>query len=386
MNRTKETKSNSSPLKVVVIGTRGIPNIQGGVETHCEELYPRLVKLGCDVTIMRRSCYITPDNQIDDYKGVHLNNVYCPKNKALEAIVHSMLAVIKARHLHPDVVHVHAVGPGLCIPLARLLGMRVVATNHGPDYDRQKWGTLAKKALRLGQWCQAKYANCIIVISHVIADILRNKHNRTRQVSLIYNGVTPPHKTQDKQYIASLGLEPCKYVIAVGRFVPEKRFDRLVDEMELITQKGYKLVLAGDADHPDNYSKQLKKKCKQSGVVLAGFVKGEKLNQLMSHAALFVLPSTHEGLSISLLEAMSYSIDVLLSDIPANKLSELETQDFFHVDNQQSLHEALDHKLSHLVKNRTYDLKNYNWDHIAKLTLEVYRQTVSNHQKLFSTK
>lgn len=361
-------------MRVVVIGTRGIPDIQGGVETHCEELYPRLAAMGVDVTVMRRSCYVTDANRMSEYKGVHLVDVYCPKRKSLEAIVHTALAVIKARRLHPDVVHIHAVGPGLCIPLARLLGMRVVATNHGPDYDRQKWGRLAKTALRLGEWCQAHFAQRIIVISHVIADILKNNYGRTRGVELIYNGVSRPAPSTATDYINNLGLEAGRYVIGVGRFVPEKRFDRLAHEAQLLHDKGYKLVLAGDADHEDDYSRSLKALCREQGVVMAGFVKGEKLRQLMTHAALFVLPSTHEGLSISLLEAMSYGLDVLLSDIPANRLPELDAEaDFFHVDDQQSLHQSLERKLSAVQLHRSYDLNNYDWQHIAEQTLKVYQ-------------
>ena len=159
-------------MKVVVIGTRGIPNIQGGVETHCEELYPRIVKLGADVTIIRRTCHIPENDNYTEYKGVKLVDVYAPKRKSLEAIVHSVLATFKAKRLGADIVHIHAIGPSLCCPLARLLGMKVVSTNHGPDYDRQKWGTLAKTMLRIGEWCQAHFANHIISISNVITQIL----------------------------------------------------------------------------------------------------------------------------------------------------------------------------------------------------------------------
>lgn len=361
-------------MKIVVIGTRGFPEIQGGVETHCEQLYPRLAELGAEVTVMRRACYVTTKNQISEYKGVRLVDTYCPKRKSLEAIVHSTVAVFKARSMHPDLIHIHAVGPSLVIPLARLLGLRVVATNHGPDYDRQKWGRLAKAALRLGEWCQAHFAQHIIVISQTIAGILRDRYGRTEGVHLIFNGVNRPITTAETSYISSLGLEQHRYVVAVARFVPEKRLDLLAIEANHIAELGYKLVFAGDADIEDEYSRALKAKCKELGVVTTGFIKGEKMRQLMTHAALFVLPSTHEGLSISLLEAMSYGLDVLLSDIPANKLGELSANDFFHVDDRQSLHDALTRKLTHPQPRRNYDMRNYDWDNIARQTFEVYQE------------
>ena len=262
-------------MKVVVIGTRGIPNIQGGVETHCEELYPRIVKLGADVTIIRRTCYIPENDNYTEYKGVKLVDVYAPKRKSLEAIVHSVLATFKAKQLGANIV---------------------------PDYDRQKWGTLAKTMLRIGEWCQAHFANHIISISNVITQILSHNYNRTKRVSLIYNGVNIPEKSTSTDYLSSLNLEPGKYVFALARFVPEKRFDLLIKAFQASHHSGYKLVLAGDADHENDFSRALKAQAKDAGVVLTGFVKGEKLNQLFTNAGLFVLPSTHEGLPISLLE------------------------------------------------------------------------------------
>lgn len=364
-------------MKIVVIGTRGIPNIQGGVETHCEELYPRLVTLGCDVTIIRRSCYVTDDNHITEYKGVKLIDVYAPRRKSTEAFIHTALALLKARKLKPDIVHIHAIGPALCTPLAKLMGLKVVSTNHGPDYDRQKWGRMAKAALRKGERFQARYSNHIIAISHVIVDILKKSHNRFNDVSIIYNGVNTPTKSTQSDYIESLGLKSGKYVMTMGRFVPEKRFDWLIEAFQRVRFNGYKLVIVGDSDHNDMYSAQLKKQANDTeNVVLTGFIKGEKLNQIMSNAALFVLPSTHEGLPISLLEAMSYNLDVLVSDIPANCLPELGSDDFFTVDSITELTKSLSRKMKNPIRDRQYDLSNYNWDNIAKQTLEVYNKVL----------
>lgn len=364
-------------MKIVVIGTRGIPNIQGGVETHCEELYPRLAAMGVDVTLIRRSCYVTDNNHISEYKGVKLIDVYAPRRKSTEAFIHTTLAIIKARRLKPDIMHIHAIGPSLCTPLARMLGMKVVSTNHGPDYDRQKWGRMAKTALRYGERLQARYSNHIIAISHVIVDILKKRYNRFKNVSIIYNGVNMPLKSTNTDYIESLGLTPGKFVMTMGRFVPEKRFDWLIEAFQRARFNGHKLVLVGDSDHNDQYSAQLKKMAQENdNVVLTGFIKGEKLNQILTNASLFVLPSTHEGLPISLLEAMSYNLDVLVSDIPANRLPELQSNDFFTVDSITELTKGLSRKMKSSNRGRQYDLSNYNWDNIAQQTLEVYKQVL----------
>ncbi len=214
-------------MKIVVTGTRGIPGILGGVETHCEELFPRIAAMGHDITVIRRSCYVTPGNRISEYKGVHLKDIFAPRKKSLEAIVHTFLAVVAARRMNPDILHIHAIGPSIMAPLARLLGMKVVVTHHGPDYDRGKWGRLAKTVLKAGERMGVRYSHKIIVISKVIASLIAEKYHRLDSV-LIYNGVPTPIPVQSSDFIQSLGLTSGRYVVAVGRFVPEKNFHQLI--------------------------------------------------------------------------------------------------------------------------------------------------------------
>lgn len=363
-------------MKIVVTGTRGIPRIMGGVETHCEELFPRIAAMGHDVTVIRRSCYVTDDNRVSEYRGVKLRDIYAPRKKSLEAIVHTFLAVLEARRMKADVLHIHAIGPSIMVPLARLLGLRVVMTHHGPDYDRQKWGFLARTMLKMGERCGARHSNAVIAISHVIADILMKKYNR--QSHLIFNGVNKPAISGKDDYTTSLGLERGCYVVAVGRFVKEKCFDQLIEAFTMLPPSGFKLVIAGDADHEDDFSRSLKSLAREKGVVLTGFIRGERLSQLLAGATLFVLPSSHEGLPISLLEAMSYSRDVLVSDIPANRLPELNSTDFFPCGDITALSQAMARKLHNPQLSRSYDLHNYDWDHIASQTVEVYDNILKN--------
>lgn len=381
-------------MKIVVTGTRGIPDVLGGVETHCQELYPRLAAMGHDVTVIRRSCYVDNENpRLTEYKGVRLKDVFAPRKKSIEAIIHTFLAVLQARAMNPDVLHIHAIGPSLLTPFARLLGMKVVTTNHGPDYDRGKWGRMAKWVLRTGERMGTRFANRVIVISQLIADNLANLYGR-KDTDLIFNGVTPPVKSERTDYIESLGLTPGKYVMGLARFVPEKNFHQLIEAFEKAAPRGYKLVLAGDADHEDEYSRALKEQARRTGVVLTGFIKGEKLNQLLTNAGLFVLPSSHEGLPISLLEAMSYGLDVLASDIGANRIAALEPADFFPVGDIDAMASAITRKLAaHNTLSdsgmsdggvseragrayRTYDLTPYDWDRIARQTEAVYKSIV----------
>lgn len=362
-------------MKIAVTGTRGIPSVQGGVETHCEELFPRIAALGADVTLFRRKSYTASTPGLTLFKGVRLVDIPTPRKKAFEAIVHTFRAVVRARRLGAGLVHIHAIGPALLVPFAKLLGMKVVMTHHGFDYEREKWGAPARRMLRLGERLGARHADAVIVISEHIRRRLAGDYGRT-DTDLIYNGVPRPSLADKADYIEELGLQPGQYVVALGRFVKEKNFHLLMQAFDRVRPEGVRLVVAGDADMPDAYSESLKRLAAATGTVLTGFIRGEKLRQLLTHARLFVLPSTHEGLPISLLEAMSYGLDVLVSDIDANTISQLDPADFFAVGDIDSLCEALRRKLAAPARRREYRLEDYDWDVIASKTMDVYRRVL----------
>ena len=359
-------------MKIAVTGTRGIPNIMGGVETHCEELFPRIAKLGFDVCVMCRSNYVV--NEQAEWNGVKLMSIASPKNKSLEAIVHTFRAVNAAKKWGADVVHIHAVGPALVAPYAKLLGMKVVFTHHGPDYDRDKWGRMAKFILKLGERMGCKFADQVIVISDVIKNLIAEKYKRTENVHLIYNGAPDPEICDYPEYFQDLGIEKEKYILGMCRFVPEKNLHHLIEACAKIDMKGYKLVLAGDADFEDSYSKKLKEMARKNNVVLTGFIKGKKLHSLLTNCACYCLPSSHEGLPIALLEAMSYGVRVLASDIPANLEVGLADDNYFHCGNIDELAGKLQKIINTPNERVNYDMEKYNWDVIASQVANVYRE------------
>lgn len=372
--------------KIVVVGTRGIPNIMGGVETHCEELFPRLAAMGYDVTVIRRSSYV--DEGVDErsgvkdgmWNGVKLLDLKSPRLKAFEAIIHTTKAVLMARWLGADIVHVHAIGPALAVPLARLLGLKVVFTHHGPDYDRDKWGGIAKIMLRMGQACGCRFANHVIVISEVIKNLIADVCGRKKNVHLIYNGVPVPEICHEKEYFESIGIEEGKYILGMCRFVPEKHLHDLVaayaklkKENQTFRDSGIKLVLAGDTDFEDDYSRNLKKTAHDNGVVLTGFVRGSKLHSLLSNALCYSLPSSHEGLPIALLEAMSYKLPVITSGIPANLEVGLNQECYHKVGDVNALADKLSRIANAPLQRVDYDMSRYNWDVIAQQVSDVYQ-------------
>lgn len=419
--------------KIVVTGTRGVPNIMGGVETHCEELFPRLVEMGYDVTILRRDNYVTElsDAEVKDgqWKGVKLVDVPSPKKKSFEAIVHTIRAINKAKELGADIVHIHAIGPALVAPYAKMRGLKVVFTHHGPDYDRDKWGFAAKTMLKMGETLGCKFADHVIVISDVIKNLIGRRCGRTKNVSLIYNGVPSPELCHEPEYFKELGIEEGKYILGMCRFVPEKHLHDLVAAFVKMKEKyaeeektktiktpegsapvsesensskldssatrpsadsiavsvdpsgkkqekpsfdDIKLVLAGDTDFEDDYSRGLKKMARENGVVLTGFVRGTKLHSLLTNAMCYSLPSSHEGLPIALLEAMSYRLPVITSAIPANLEVGLDPERYHEVGDVDALAEKLEAICSRPLERIKYDMGKYDWDRIAKQVSKIY--------------
>lgn len=356
-------------MKIFVTGTRGIPDVMGGVETHCEELFPRLSAKGFDINLARRTDYV--HDGLHEWKGIHLVDISTPKRKSLEAITHTFKAIIRARKEKADIVHIHAIGPALLVPFAKVLGLKVVFTHHGPDYDRDKWGRMAKFILKLGERMGVKYADDVIVISDVIRNSIAKMYGRTKNVHLIYNGVPEPEICTYPEYFNELGISAGKYVLGMSRFVPEKNLHHLIEAFAKLGNAQYKLVIAGDSDFEDDYSIKLKNLAKTNSVVLTGFVRGKKLHSLLSNAALYVLPSSHEGLPIALLEAMSYSLPVVVSDIPANIEVGLDEGDYFPCGDTNALSLKIREKLIS-TKEESYNMTKYNWDKIADEVSQVY--------------
>jgi len=363
----------NSHIKIVVLGTRGFPEVQGGVEKHCEELYTRLVKLDCEVTVFTRKPYIPKDKRVNNWQGIKFTHIWCPKKKSLEAITHTFIGLMFSKRMSPDILHIHAIGPSLLVPFAKLLGFKVIVTNHGQDYNRQKWGKVAKFFLKLGERLGTKYADKVIAISLTIKEFLEKKYGRF-DCELIFNGVSIPQKLQSDSYVKSLGLIPKKYILSVARFVEEKGLHDLIEAYSSINTE-CKLVLVGDTDHETDYSAKLKRLADKYGVIRTGVITGRKLGEIFTHALLFVLPSYHEGLPIALLEALSYDLDVLVSNISPNLELNLGEENYFEVGNVEDLKNKIMQKLQNptLYKDWSYVLKKYDWDEIAVKTLKVYK-------------
>ncbi|HEV7309714.1 glycosyltransferase family 4 protein [Ensifer sp.] len=360
----------------MMLGLRGIPNVQGGVEKHVEMLASKLLGYGWDVEVVGRSRYLE-DRRIYVWNGVDVLPLWAPRRMALEAIVHTFLGVCLAAWRRPDVLHIHAIGPALMTPLARLFGLKVVVTHHGYDYDRQKWGGFARRTLKLGEFFGMRFSNGRVAISKDIAQTMRARHHVG--MTLVPNGVAITQPTGGAGALAEFGLTPRRYILLAARLVPEKRQLDLIRAFSRCGLKNIRLVLAGGAEFETVYVKEVRALAQEvPGVVLTGFQSGDRLAELFANAALFVLPSSHEGMPIALLEAMAYGLPVLASDIVANQELDLSPDDYFKLGDIDALAAGITEKLAaplndEEVRERAAHAEaTYSWTNVAQRTAAVY--------------
>lgn len=358
--------------KVYVFGTRGFPNVQGGVEKHCEQLYAELAD-AYEIYVFRRKPYLA--KQAAGSSPIHFIDLPSTRIKGFESFFHSFLCTLFCILKRPDIVHIHNIGPGMFIPLLKMARLKVVLTYHSANYEHKKWNYITRKILKFSEWIATRGADAIIFVN--INQL--NKFDGTIKAKSTYipNGVTIRSRAQSTQLIEAMQIIPQKYILAVGRITQEKGFDYLVDAFLQSNIKGYQLVIAGGIDHASAYAKDLIQKAQaHDNVILTGYADGEFLCQLYSHCKLFVLPSYSEGFPLVLLEAMSYALPILASDIPANRQIELKPEYYFQAGNIAELA----HKMAGKIEDDfpvCYDLTNYTWKNVAAKTEQVYTQFCS---------
>ncbi len=370
-------------MKIAMIGHKRIPSREGGIEIVVEELATKMVAEGHDVYVYNRAGHHVSgaENDVEVgkmYKGIHVITVPTSEKKSLNATIYSVLATLHAVFHHYDVIHFHASGPCAMIWLPHLLGIHTVATIHGIDSQRAKWGGFATKYLEFGEKCAAKYADELIVLSEGNKQFFKEKYGR--EATLIPNGIGRPEILEANEITEQFGLKKDEYILFLARIVPEKGLHYLIKAYKQIhTDK--KLVIVGGTSHSNDYVSKIKRAAREDErIMLLGFQQGKVLEELYSNAYLYVLPSDVEGMPISLLEAMSYGNCCLVSDINetagvvADKGITFKKGDV--EDLKQKLIQLLDDQTevcTYKSQAAEYVLSKYNWDDVVARTIKLYR-------------
>ena len=374
--------------RVAIIGHKFIPSRDGGVEVVVSNLAPHLAEAGYEVT-----CYNRTSRQARklrkqgtlarEYRGVHLIWTPTLDRRGLAAVSSSVLATIMAAFSRFDLVHFHAEGPCVFCWLPRLMGKKVVVTVHGLDHKRQKWGKFASAYILRGEKAAVRHAHSIIVLNTSMQEYFLREYGR--DTVLIPNGVEPAEIRPAREIIEQFGLVSRGYILFVGRLDPGKGIHYLIDAYrKLHTDK--KLVIAGGSSDTDDYVKQLHEMAGDTpSIIFTGFLQGPVLEELYSNAHLYVLPSDHEGMPLSLLEAMNYGCCCVTSDIRECTAVLNGCGLTFPRGNAEALRETLQNLCDHPDQAEAYRSEarevissKYTWQEITEQTDRLYRRLLGS--------
>lgn len=383
-------------MKIAYIGQKTMPFIGGkggGVERHVEELAVRLVEKGHKVFAYSREYLV--DVKINDYKGVKIYYTPSIPTKNLDTISHVLFSTWHALFQKYDIIHYHGVGPSTVAWIPRLFcrKTRVIVTFHSIDRFHKKWGAFARWYLGLGEWTAVHFPHVCIAVSKSIQQYCRQVFKK--ETVYIPNG-TDLRKTAEAMdnKIRRFGLSKDNYILTVARLIKHKGIHYLIEAYKRLEARHgtdpanwpggqfRKLAIAGAPSYTDDYLDYLKKLAAGSpNIVFVGFQQGETLAQLFANAYLYVHPSEAEGLSISIIEAMSYGTCVLVSNIPEN-LESIDHAGFtFESKNVNDLYEMLVYLLDfpesvkrHGEKGLSFIKKNFNWEDIVSDIEKIYKK------------
>ena len=374
-------------MNVAMIGHKVIPSRRGGIENVLTSLCPILAEKGVAVTCYNRSSDKVENEYVSTvkdgkYRGVTIKNAWTVNKKGLSAMVASFTAAFCAAFGKYDVVHFHAEGPCAAMWIPKLFGKRCVATVHGLDWQREKWGSgFASKYIKFGERVMVKCADEIIVLSESARAYFKETYDR--ETVLIHNGIDRPLKKEADEITRLYGLSKDGYICIVSRLTAEKGVHYLIDAYNSIkTDK--KLVIAGDTSDTDDYVAMLKQKAAGNpNILFTGFISGTVLCEIYSNAYAVALPSDIEGMSLSLLEALAYGNAVLCSDIPENTLVTEDRALHFRKSDVEDLAAKLqqmcdDEDLVRGLKNGAdeFILGKYNWNDVADATCDLYKKVL----------
>lgn len=375
-------------LRIAMLGTRGLPATFGGVEHHVEEIGSRLVARGHEVTVYSQSAYSAHAGSahITEHLGMQVVTMPTVNARGLEALAHSAMSTAHGLRSGHDVFHYHAVGPGLMTPLARYGGRAaVVQTVHGLDADRAKWGGGARSVLTLATWLSARVPDRTLTVSRDLADHYAAHFDRA--CDYVPNGVSLKTSRAPRLITEKYGLSGRDYVLFVGRMVPEKRPDLLIEAFSQI-DTDQRLVLVGGSSHTDEFVEELRlRAARDPRVIMPDYVYGEELDEFFTNATTFVQPSALEGLPLTLLEAMGSGLPVVTSDIrPHLEIiggSERAGARVFAHDDVASLRAALERSLAWPDQERTFSARlradvvaTYDWSACVDRLEQIYTEAV----------
>lgn len=360
-------------MKIAITGIRGIPAKYGGFETSAEQTATRMFKSGHDIVVY---CRKSQSSSEKTYKGIKL--VYLPTFpiNSFETIIHSFMAMIHAAFIEKnvDIVHAYNAASSFGGIFCRLRGKKLVITLDGIEWNREKWGYLARLVWKVATWLAFRVSNTVVCDNRYVIDFFEERYSRS--MCYVPYGANKIEPTNEIEFITSIGLKPKSYCVFVGRLVKEKAVDVLINAYKGLNDS-VPLVIVGDNEHNQDYVKFLKRSAGNNTLFL-GFRYGKEYEQILSNALIYITASRLEGTSPSLLSSMAAGLCCLVNAIPENKETGADCVVYFD-GSVNNLKEKIEHLLLNPQTINYYGGKAiervesvYDWDKVASDYLNIY--------------
>jgi glycosyltransferase involved in cell wall biosynthesis len=373
---------NNRPIRIAVMGHRGIPNTYGGFETFAQELCTRLVKIGFDVTSYNR--LYKGAEKLTKFHGVDIVNIPSVKRKTLDTILHTFMSVIHASFKRYDAIVMVNVGNAPLALIPRLAGIPVLLNVDGLEWERKKWGILAKLYLRICARIATFAASEIITDAKVIEAYYKEKFQKESTMIPYGAKITrkPYHSLQEK-----FGIEPEKYFLYVSRFEPENNPHLVVKAFEK-ADTPYKLVMVGGSTYNPEFERQIRSTLDKR-IVFLGFVYGKNYKILQQNAYAYIQATEVGGTHPALIEAMGYGNAILANNTADIREVTNGSAEIYNI-NEDNLHE-----LTRLIERlstdqaRVHDMrqksvkrveKAYSWDYVTAQYIDLITGSIQQKQ------
>ena len=385
------------PMRIAVIGGRGLPSNYSGIERIWSELYPIIASRGHRVT-----CYCRPGvlgQERGEHRGVRLVTTPAPGGRSAETLTHSYTALrhaLRRGDVHDggkpfDLIALHALPPQWFSAMPRRWRVPLVSHVHGIDWQRQKWKdtplAVGSRIIRHAERRMVRHADAVAACASNLVDYYKAAYGRVAHFTpngvLVRPDDAPPHEPTLEKF----GLAPEQFVVCVGRLVPEKRVEDAIAGFLAFADSfpRHKLVIVGEG-LPGAYLDGLHNLASDR-VIFTGLQSGDALETLFRHAAAYVTASELEGLPSSLLECMEYATPAVASSIAPHRqlLDDVEGYDlFFRVGDVGGLGRQLARVLSSPRHGRAVGLAQrrhvraeYAWPAPAKRIERLYADVIA---------
>ena len=357
-------------MKIVFIGGKDIHKL-GGIENYMYNLATQLVKFGHEPIVFCESDH-NGEEIVNGFRVIHMtgskSNLICKPWVGLKATLYT---IVKIKNV--DFIHYNAWPPSLSSPLARCFKIKTLMQGHGLEWQRSKYSSRQQRIMRIMECVTAYINRNLIMCSDDQTRYFKEKYNRI--ATTIPTAVNiPDNPSKETDLFRRMGIKPKKYLLFLARLVQDKNPNYLIEAFKKVNALNYQLVIAGDNPGDPEYVKSLHRLAEgHNNIIFTGAIYGEDKNSILKYAYGYCLPSTIEGLSISLLEAMAYKLPIIASDIPANREILRENDAIWHAPENLdeltiAISKAIENKerfFSSIERNYNRVVEKYTWDKVT---------------------